>query len=211
MRRVNPGNLASSPAGLKSRVRQEQTFPQLPEANVRSPLLNVRIWTDVLGAARDPGGTIDVFCLNVSGNQPTLATPCRARLPRSKMVDVDMTLRTLVVIAALCATSTAVKGVGRSPPGLTCFQRTVVVFKPGPNPGRAASLFSAHLSFTVSNLRAGTLISAGPFSEAKGGAMIFRKKDWTAIERILNREPFTKGGVFAIDRHFVWDACQLAK
>ena len=122
-------------------------------------------------------------------------------------------MRTLVltVLAVFCAASTAVKAADWPPPGLTCPQRTVVVFKSGPNPDQVASLYSAHLAFIISHLRAGTLLSAGPFSEAEGGVMIFRNKDWNAIEQILVGEPFTKGGVFAIARHMVWNACELAK
>ncbi len=41
--------------------------------------------------------------------------------------------------------------------------------------------------------------------------MIFRSNDWNAIDKLLVGEPFTKGGVFAIARHVVWNACALAK
>jgi uncharacterized protein YciI len=122
-----------------------------------------------------------------------------------------MRLLTLTILAVFCAASAGVKAADRSPPGLTCPQRTVVIFQAGPNSDQAASLFPAHLAFTISHLRAGTLLSAGPFSEAEGGVMIFRSDDWDIVEKVLIDEPFTKGGVFAIARHIVWNACELAK
>jgi uncharacterized protein YciI len=122
-----------------------------------------------------------------------------------------MRLLTLTFLAISCATATVVKAADGFPPGLTCPERTVVIFRSGPNPDQAASLFHAHLAFTISQLRAGTLLSAGPFSGAEGGVMIFRDKDWNAVQRILVDEPFTKGGVFVIDRHRVWNACELAR
>jgi uncharacterized protein YciI len=115
------------------------------------------------------------------------------------------------VLAVVCAVSTAAKAADWPPPGLTCPQRTLVVFKPGLKSDQAAALYSAHLDFIISHLRAGDILTAGPFSEAEGGVMIFRNKDWSAVEQLLVGEPFTKGGVFAIDRHVVWNACELAK
>jgi uncharacterized protein YciI len=117
----------------------------------------------------------------------------------------------LTVLAVVCAASAAAKAADSPPPGLACPQRTLVVFKSGPRADQAAALFSAHLAFTLSHLRAGDLLAAGPFSGVDGGVMIFRGKDWSAVERILAGEPFTKGGVFAIDRHVVWSACELAR
>jgi uncharacterized protein YciI len=122
-----------------------------------------------------------------------------------------MRLLILIAVAFTCTLSAPMNAAADSPPGLACSQRTIVVFKNGQNPERAGSLFSAHLAFTISQLRAGTLISAGPFDGVEGGAMIFRDSDWHVVEHLLRDEPFTKGGVFAIDRHMVWNACELAK
>jgi uncharacterized protein YciI len=122
-----------------------------------------------------------------------------------------MKLLVSTVLAVVCATSTAAKAADWPPLGLTCPQRTLVVFNSGSKPDQATVLYSVHLAFISSHLRAGDILTAGPFSEAEGGAIIFRNKDWSAVEQILVGEPFTKGGVFAIARHVVWNACELAK
>src|SRR5476649_8434 len=116
-----------------------------------------------------------------------------------------MKLLISTILAVVCAVSTAAKAADWPPPGLTCPQLTLVVFKSGLKSDQATALYSAHLDFIISHLRAGDILTAGPFSEAEGGVMIFRNKDWSAVEQILVGEPFTKSGVFAIDRHVVWN------
>src|ERR1017187_10366039 len=120
-----------------------------------------------------------------------------------------MKLLISTVLAVVCVASTAAKAAGWPPPGLTCSQRTLVVFKTGPKPDQAPTLYSAHLAFIVSHLRTGDILTAGPFNEAEGGAIIFRNNDWSAVEQILAGEPFTNVGVLAIARHVVWYACEL--
>ena len=95
-----------------------------------------------------------------------------------------------------------------TPPGMECHARTLVLFAPGPNRDKEKELIADHLNYLRQQMRAGTIITAGPFGGSEGAAIVFASDKWDEVERILREEPFTQAGVIRMSEHNTWTACQ---
>lgn len=97
------------------------------------------------------------------------------------------------------------------PPGMSCPQRTLVMFDEGPNSDKGPQLFQQHVSYLLDQMKSGKIISAGPMAAGHSALIIFATKDWDEIQNILQSEPYTQAGVIKIAHHDLWNACEIAK
>jgi uncharacterized protein YciI len=97
------------------------------------------------------------------------------------------------------------------PPGMRCPERTLVITDlVQANASKINEFYDEHIAFLVPLLKSGKIISAGPTDDGRG-VLLFGTKDWTEVEAILKKEPFTREGVMKIVSHSVWKACEAAK
>jgi len=97
------------------------------------------------------------------------------------------------------------------PPGLQCPGRTLLITDlDQANSSKINTFYDEHLAFLVPLLKSGKIISAGPTDDGRG-VLIFGTKDWTEVEALMKKEPFTREGVMKVVSHTVWNACEAAK
>jgi len=97
------------------------------------------------------------------------------------------------------------------PPGMQCPERTIVMYDVVPE--KAANIdkfYDEHVANLVQLMKSGKVLSAGP-TEDQRGILIFNGTDWSEIEGILKKEPFTREGIMKMTGHTVWRACEAAK
>lgn len=124
------------------------------------------------------------------------------------------------IVATLALTAIAQQKEFRSPPGLRCPQRTLVLynvdwsaFKP--------DLFNEHAAYLLTQMKTGKILSAGALDIAltppasgkvpNGAAVIYTSTNWSEVEEIIKLDPYYRAGVATVASHNVWAACEPEK
>ena len=96
------------------------------------------------------------------------------------------------------------------PPGMKCPERTVAILKLDPaKASKIDEFYDADIAYLLPLMKSGKVVSAGP-TEDGGGFIIFGTTDWTEIQEIMKKDPFTREGIMTIASHHVWRACEAA-
>jgi uncharacterized protein YciI len=97
------------------------------------------------------------------------------------------------------------------PPGMQCPERTFVLSEiDQANASKIGQFYEEHLAYILPFLKSGKVLSAGPTEDGRG-ILIFASKEWSEVEAIMKKEPFTREGVMKTVSHTVWRACEAAK
>lgn len=101
---------------------------------------------------------------------------------------------------------------GWPPPGMRCPERTIVKFDiASDDQAKLAKFRDEHLSYLLTLMKEGKLVTAGPLQNHQHAMMIFTSSNWADVEAALKDEPFTREGVIKVASHDVWLACEVAK
>jgi uncharacterized protein YciI len=97
------------------------------------------------------------------------------------------------------------------PPGMTCPERTLVIYDLVQDKMPLIEKFyDEHLANLNKLMKEGKIVSSGPTDDGRG-ILIFAGTNWPEIEALLKKEPFTREGILKMTSHTVWRACEPAK
>ncbi|HEY7335149.1 MAG TPA: YciI family protein [Bryobacteraceae bacterium] len=65
-----------------------------------------------------------------------------------------------------------------------------------PDTAKIAATRPAHREYLKTLLESGRLAISGPFTDDKGGILVYEANSAEEVEKILRDDPFTKAGVF---------------